>query len=439
MKKIFSLFITLFMIFTIIGISAAIYLSARASSGEKKVDLFDLSKTAGSDTENILVMGVDQLSSTEEYQNIRTDTMMVFSVNPKTKTGYVLSIPRDTWTQVGDRHDKINHAHSYGGVEMSIDSAQKLLGIPIHHYIKVDYNAVSQMVDAMGGVEVNVPMDMFYEDPSADPPLYINLKAGEQNLNGDAALQFLRFRKGYSNQDLGRIESQQQFIKSVINKLISPVTIVKLPSYIKVLHDNVQTDMSIMDMMKIAAKSINIKPHNIKRAVVPGYAGMKNGISYYFSNDEELKTLMEELNSGIFYRDEAVDESGNPVNEKDTMQAINKNENSNKENVDTSQDGSKTFNKAEEKTYSIKVLNGGGVKGKAQRAADLLKLGNLEPQNTGNADSFDHNKTIIYTDNKELGKKIKEILGTGSVKAKDKNDFYVGEDALIILGKDFDK
>ena len=111
----------------------------------------------------------------------------------------------------------------------SVKAVKDLLGIDLEYYVKVDlYNIVKEMVDIIGGVDIYVPMDMKYSDPVADPPLYIDLKKGYQTLDGDKALQFLRFRKGYADQDLGRIRAQQEFMKAAIEKALRPANIVNI-------------------------------------------------------------------------------------------------------------------------------------------------------------------------------------------------------------------
>lgn len=429
MKKIFKLFVILFMIFTIIGIALAIYISAtkdNAVTSVQGIDLSVLALSTDAQRENVLLLGVDHNGDINEYKNIRTDTIMIASVDPKSKTAFLLSIPRDTFTDIGGKKDKINHAHSYGGVPNTITSVTNLLGIPIHHYVKADYKAIQEVVDVMGGVDMEVPMDMYYEDPADNPPLVIDLKKGYQHLDGKKAIQLLRFRKGYANQDLGRIQTQQEFIKAVVNNLKNPITITKIPSYIEVFHKNVQTDMSYMDMIKLAAKSINIKTYNIKKDVISGEAGSRGGVSYFFVNESKTAELVNLLISGSFYRDtEPTNDTGGLKTESDTFA---------KEDT-----GQKIMIEKEQQEYDIMVLNGGGISGKGKRAGDLLKVNYLEPKTITNADNFNYEDTIIYTNDKELARNIQTILGVGIVEDMEKKYSSQGFEVVIILGKDFIK
>lgn len=242
---------------------------------------------------NVLLLGVDSMDGKNE-KGIRTDTIMVLSLNPKENKASILSIPRDTRVRIRGRrgYDKINHAHAYGGVDLAVKTVKDLLGIPIHHYVKVDYQALFKTVDDVGGVEVYVPMDMKYTDTSADPPLYIDLKKGTQVLDGNKAMQFLRYRKGYPDQDLGRIRAQQQFMDALIKKVLSPSSIVRIPNYIETLHKYVDTDLRKRDMISLALAASKINPNEIEKATLPGQPMMISGVAYYKYDEEKTKELV---------------------------------------------------------------------------------------------------------------------------------------------------
>lgn len=414
MKKFFRFIMMFLIILIVFMLGIKVFLVRSAMKNDKNltelVDLELLSETVGDNRENVLLLGVDSLDLSDESKSMRTDTVMILSVDPKTKTGFILSIPRDTRVFMEGTYNKINAAHSHGGVKLTLQVMKENFPISINHYVKVDYKALFEVVDIVGGVDIDVPMDMYYEDPVAEPPLKIDLKKGYQTLDKDKAMQFLRFRKGYANQDLGRINAQQDFMNALIKKVLKPENITKIPQYIEVFHNYVETDMSLMDMFEVSAKAIKIKPHNINRAIVPGEPRTLNNIAYYIMDEESKTTLIYSLMSGDYYKEEAPEEE-QEISEKSF------------ENV----------------SYDITVLNGSGISGKAQRAYDLLKLNNKTPKYYANAEEFDHNQTIIYTSNEELGKEIIEILGTGIINTEQKQ--YNGEymDSLIILGKDFDK
>lgn len=248
------------------------------------------------DTITFLLMGVDS-QDVKESSGTRTDTMILCKVNKSTGEISMLSIPRDTKAIIRGRssEEKINHAHAYGGPELAVSAVKDLLGINLKYYVKIDYNIVKEFVDIIGGVEIDVPMDMKYSDPTADPPLYINLKAGLQVLDGDKALQFLRFRKGYSDQDLGRIRAQQEFIKETMNQALKVDNIGKIPGIIKTYYDNVETNIPLDLILKFAVNLNKYDVESIEMSTLPGEPKYINGVSYYITNEEEMEKIVHNM------------------------------------------------------------------------------------------------------------------------------------------------
>ena len=390
--------------------------------------LTKLAKEGDNERVNILLLGVDNLSADDNKANMRTDTMMVFSLDPKTKTGFILSIPRDTKVNVEDYKGRINSAYSLGGIEFTIKAVKSLLNIPIHHFMEVDYQALSKTVDDIGGVEVDVPMDMIYDDPYAKPPLHIELKQGLQMLNGEKAMQFLRFRHGYADQDLGRIKSQQAFMNAVIKKVLSAESIKQIPNYIDTFYTHVKTDMSLTEVFKIASKFIDIKPYNIKRETLIGDAKLQHGVAYYIHDEEKMKEQIDTLMQGKFFVEEDVQSAGvTEQQDKNSQQGEVKIQNNSK-------------NKENPKIPYVVVLNGVGSQGLAQRAKDLLYVNNIDVQDTSNADNFDYTQTYIYyKDDASLADKVQSILGTGTIVQENKAYFGKATDILIVIGSDFKK
>ena len=160
-----------------------------------------------------LMMGVDA-KDVKKSKGTRTDTMMLIKANFDTGDISLLSLPRDTRVLVKGKEDKLNHAHAFGGTDLTMKTVRDFTGLDVDYYVKVDYAAVKGIVEAIGGVDIDVPVNMNYYDPSADPPLKINIKKGPQTLNGQNAHDFLRFRSGEG--DLGRIKRQQDFLKELM-------------------------------------------------------------------------------------------------------------------------------------------------------------------------------------------------------------------------------
>lgn len=242
---------------------------------------------------NTLILGINE---------DMTDTILVCSFNIETKEMDVISIPRDTYYHRkghnGAAEKKINSVYSSEGIDRTIEVVQAVLGekIPIHHYAVVDYKGVEKMVDVLGGVKVDVPMDMKYDDPYDSPPLKIRIKKGEQLLDGEEAIHFLRFRKnndgtGYFDGDLGRIATQQEFMKSFAKKSLGT----KLPNVIKTGMNYVDTDVKISQALSYASKMVGIDTDNIKATMIPGEPDYIKGASYYIYDEEQTKELVRSL------------------------------------------------------------------------------------------------------------------------------------------------
>ena len=248
-KKFFKTFFISFLIFAIVYGGTVYYLVNADDEVNTDETFFDRISEDKNKELTFLLLGIDTKDISKDSKE-RSDTMMLFKVDKSTGGISILSIPRDTKAYIRGRknEEKINHAHAYGGPELSIKAVKDLLGIDLDYYVRVDYKIVKEYVDLIGGVEVDVPMNMHYEDPVADPPLYIDLKEGRQVLDGDKALQFLRFRKGskgckgYKDADIGRIKAQQQFIKATMEQSLKPGNIVKLPQIISTYYKYVDTN-----------------------------------------------------------------------------------------------------------------------------------------------------------------------------------------------------
>jgi len=191
-----------------------------------------------------LVLGLDSddFSGATTEQN-RTDTMILAKVNFETGKIDMLSIPRDSRVMVNGKLDKINHAHHYGGLKMAMKTTRDFLNLDIDYYVRVNFFSVKDIVDVLGGIEVDVPVQV---DVAEDN---IHLKPGKQILNGKQALQFARFRAGYTEGDLGRVKSQQLIIKALDNKESSE------------LWRGAKSNLQIFEMLKEGVKPL---PMNFK-------------------------------------------------------------------------------------------------------------------------------------------------------------------------------
>lgn len=240
---------------------------------------------------NVLLLG--------ETKEKLSDTIMLASYDPDTKDVDIISVPRDTYhereghSSPGEK--KINAAY-WGDPVNSAQAVHEVLeGIPINYYATVNYEGVENIVDAIGGVDVDIPFDMNYEKRNEDPPLVIHLKAGKQTLNGEDAVKYLRYRSGYSNGDLGRVETQQQFIESAIKKSLG----LNLPNVAKATIENVDSDITTRALLSIVSDVPGMDSESISTNVLPGNSGSYQGLSFYFCDKQQTIEMLRAIYSGM--------------------------------------------------------------------------------------------------------------------------------------------
>ncbi|MGM9992865.1 MAG: LCP family protein [Candidatus Bruticola sp.] len=236
----------------------------------------------GSDRMNILCLGIDYNRDSRGIaytKGARSDTMFVVSIDAKGQTLNVVSIPRDCYVYLGDDYgyDKINAAYMYGGIKLTRKVVSEFLGVPIHHYVIIKVSGASQLVDALGGLVVDVEKDMDYDDNWGN--LHIHLKAGEQLLRGEQAVGYARFRMD-AESDRGRIRRQQQVMMSVIKRLKDPMVVLRLQSIVKAVKQNIETDFSLLDMLDLTYLYKDFDRKRMKTGVIVGDDSDINGVSY---------------------------------------------------------------------------------------------------------------------------------------------------------------
>lgn len=290
MKTFFKSFFTTIIVIIILALAAfAGYFYFLGDEDENK------SYQEGEDLQ-FLMLGVDSLDA-KKADNARSDTIMVVNVDGKTGKVNIISIPRDTYTKIkGYKKTKINHSFKYGGSELTLDTVNNLLGTDIKYYVTVDYRFVEDVVDKIGGVDVDVPIDMNYEDPTADPPLTIDIKQGRQTLKGYDAIGFLRFRKGYKDADLGRVKAQQQFMSAILSKMKEPKTLVRAPLLLGSYINYTENNIPVKKLVKIAAKMRNITSEDINTNTLPGTPKYIGGVSYFIPNENKIQVMLLEYN-----------------------------------------------------------------------------------------------------------------------------------------------
>ena len=235
---------------------------------------------------NIIVMGIDERSDDVG----RSDTLFVVMFDSKTKAASLLSVPRDTRVRIeGHGWDKINHAYAYGGQKLTQKTVEELLGIKVNNYVMVDFKGFEGLVDAIGGIDIDVEKDMYYHDTWDG--FTVDLKKGRQHLNGKTAIQYVRFRD--EEGDIGRIRRQQHFLMAVYDKITSADMLLHIPGLAKQLTSMVKTDMPLSDMIDIGrALHSMVKEKGLSMAMVPGEPKYIDGISYWLPDITDLRELM---------------------------------------------------------------------------------------------------------------------------------------------------
>lgn len=234
---------------------------------------------------SLLVLGVDE----REGDKGRSDTIIVMSVNPELKSTKLVSIPRDTYTDIVGKNvkDKINHAYAFGGIEMAMDTVENLLDIPIDYVVQVNMDSFKEIVDAVGGIELNNALDFKVRD-------YIFPK-GPIALNGEEALSFVRMRYEDPRGDFGRQDRQKQVIQAVLREGASVSSLLNYKSIFSALGNNIRTNMSFDEMIEVQ-KNYRDAAKTVDQIIISDGEGKKiNNIWYYMMNDAELDKVKSEL------------------------------------------------------------------------------------------------------------------------------------------------
>ena len=244
---------------------------------------------------NVLLMGVDSNGrDTERFTGCRSDTMIIASLDPESKKVSLVSIPRDSRVRIADNHgvDKINSAHAFGGPELAVKTVGEDFGVPIDHYIVIDTQGLKKVFEALGPVEILIEKPMHYRDRAGR--LNIALEPGLNKLDATGLEEYVRYRHDAKG-DIGRIERQQWFLRQVKKKLEEPQVLLKLPELCKLAEEYVRTDLTVEDMLKLAAFSKEIKTNKIQTAMLPGEPVTISGGSYWVPQPEASALMLHRM------------------------------------------------------------------------------------------------------------------------------------------------
>ena len=383
---------------------------------------------------NILVVGEsDANQGLPDPAYYLADTIMVLSYNPQTQQAAILSIPRDTFVgknkSKATASDKINTIYrNKTKMDNLINAVNDLTGLEIDKCITVDTGAIREIIDAIGGVTFNVPIDMDYDDDSQD--LYIHLKAGEQLLDGEKAEHLLRFRHNndyssypseYGDNDIGRMRTQREFLQEVAKQLLKIENAPKAVNLMEIVFKNVEAHNIDLETMKYYIPYIfKFDTQNIQSDFIPGQTEKVNGVWLYIADKEDTKQVVEDLFTDKIYEEEQNTETTENT-ENTTTNTVEK--------ETTAQTESK------EEKITIELLIGTKNKDSLTQIKNKLKEAGYDVIKSGETSST-AKTTIINRTNKDasISKDLKEKLGAGSITNGSDNSKV---DFTIIIGEDY--
>ena len=402
---------------------------------------------------NIMVLGVDERGDDEG----RSDTLFVMTVDTNTKEIAMLSIPRDTRVKIpGKSWDKINHAYAYGGHKLSKQAVEGLLGIKIDHHIMINIAGFKKIIDAVGGVTIDVEKRMYYNDPYDDNGgLVIDLRPGIQHMDGATAIQYVRYRD--EDGDIGRVERQQKFLKALMNEVASPSVIKKIPAIIREISSVLQSDMSTSEMLNLAKIFNEASKKGLKTDMVPGKPAYIDDVSFWLPDlmalrkhvadtlgvkieDRYLTATQREATeyeTSIPKEMKIVDKPKPPISAKDKETADKAKTTDKASVVDKSKDTSKAVaKKPVSSKVRVEVINASGIADAGDKIASILGSQGIEVVAVNNV-SNSYRNTVIISNTTDSGV-VSKLTGLPfKYSLQVTNDEGKSTDAIVVIGKDY--
>lgn len=383
-----------------------------------------------------------------------TDTIMLCSYDPKTQEASMLSIPRDTFIGTNKGYatsfDKINSVYNNQGIEGLVSEVEELTNIEIPFYIKVDTESLKALVDTIGGVYFDVPIDMNYDDNKQN--LHIHLKAGYQHLDGDKAEQVVRFRHNndgtsysmeYGDNDYGRMKTQREFLKAVLKQTIKLGNVTKINKFIDIGSKYVKTNINVKDIKDYVPYILDFKLNDLKTATLPGVSEKCNGVWVFIHNQEETKLLIDNMFLTLD-TEKIKEQKNNETIDNNTIENATIDDNNKKEEIDDNEivDTDITANDikdeeiAELNGIKIELINGASTKNQLAIVENLLTKSGYTVERTGTTNITE--RTIIINKSNKSEKteeKLKELIGVGYISNLPEKESDI--DFTIIIGNDF--
>ncbi|EGS1176691.1 LCP family protein [Enterococcus faecalis] len=296
-KKIFAIIfgIILVLFLAVVGMGAKLYWDV-SKSMDKTYETVERSKKSQVNLNNkepfsVLLLGIDTGDDGRVEQG-RSDTTIVATVNPRDKQTTLVSLARDTYVDIPGqgKQDKLNHAYAFGGASLAMDTVENYLNIPINHYVSINMSGLKELVNAVGGIEVNNNLT-FSQDG-------YDFTIGKISLDGEQALSYSRMRYEDPNGDYGRQERQRKVIEGIVQKVLSLNSVSNYQEILTAVSDNMKTDLSFDDMKKIAL-DYRSAFGKVKQDQLQGTGFMQDGVSYQRVDEQELTRVQQELKNQL--------------------------------------------------------------------------------------------------------------------------------------------
>jgi LCP family protein required for cell wall assembly len=337
----------------------------------------------------------------------RSDTLIVARFDPQNKKIQMISIPRDSRVAIpGKWTTKINAAAVYGGPALVIKTVKQITGLPITHFVNLNFNGFRDIVDAIGGVWIDVPFDIYDTQASAYGKDYATIKKGYQKLDGKHALTFVRTRHTMADSDYGRMRNQQAFIKALASQALSLSNVFNASQIVDAVASNLDTDLTPLQLADLVLQFKGMKPDDLESATAPSAPKYINGVSYVILNDVNFKAMIDRMKQGL------------PLVP-----------------AGTSTTPTVTVKPADVK---LTVRNGAGVSGLGKQCTDFFTAKGFTITETGNMNQYVYGRTlIVYQKGYEAQANfVRETLGFGDV-LPSAGMYSFKTNVMVVIGKDW--
>jgi len=410
LRKRLIAFGAIFGVLVLVGLAAGLFfisdindrLRGRLVADDKAVELLAQGKTIEIDDPfYVLMVGVD---SRQDGERSRADTIIVARIDPKQRSATLISIPRDTYVSIpGHGKTKINAATVYGGAALAIETVKEFTGLPISHYIEIDFAGFKEVVDALGGVTVYVPERINDMEAAGYIRSAAVVEAGMQRLDGAKALTFVRTRD-FPTGDLQRIENQQVFLRALLDEAFKAENVLRIPSLANAVAEQVMTDMTGGELIGLANQMRGMKDSSLQTVTMPGSPRRIGNGSYIVVDEEAFAAILERVKAG-----QPIVSATDPAPEQVTPEQV-----------------------------SVSVRNGAGIAGVANAAAARLKADRYNVVEIGNMNQFVYGETLVVYkgDDKNKAEMVVAALGQGRV-VNYRGLYTFGSDVLLVIGRDW--